>query len=858
MVEFRILGRLSLLGRDGRELRPVLVQPKRVAVLAYLAAGRPRGFHRRDSLLGLFWPELDQEHARAALRQVLHGLRNSLGDGAIEGRGDEEIGLDDRSVWCDAPAFEVAVDAARHADALELYRGDLLEGFFISGAPEFEHWLEDERARLRRRAIEAAWTLAESSRAAGDAALATHWARHAAGLSRDDEGALRRLVALLAQLGDRAGAVQAYNVFARRLAEAYGVEPAAETQALIGAVRAGEIRSQATASPVTAPVAEPTRGAIGETGPPLSMRAVRRRSRVRRWVIGAAVLLTLAAAAAVSTQRRAARLNPDRVVVIPLANRTGDRALDPVGHWAADWITRGLAESGLVEIADAGRYPAERAASPDGAARVAPGPSGFDPASRARQLAVESGSGTAVWGSFYRHGDSLQFAARITDERRGRLLRVIEPVVGDASDPRAAISTLRERVTATLAASLDPKLSAWSGLASQPGSYEAYQAFAAGAAAWERFDGREALEHLYRAVHLDSAYTLALVWAAALHRYVNECEKTDSIARLLSSRQGMARLDRYFLEREVARCHGDLAAVYRASRQMYEASPGSEYMAEQVARDALALNRPREALRILERLHPTRGELRGRTSYYLWLTAAYHWIGDHRRELEAARRAKRQYPNNLATIRHELLALAALGRLGEIRERLDAIHSLPAHGIQRPDAAIRETALELRAHGYREAGGDVFRRAIAGLDSGSTVRRSTETSRYERLKTFYAAGRWNVARTLAEQLVAERRDSVSYRGIFGTLAAVSGDREAAKLADSALADSRNPYLRGLPTYWRACIAAALGERPQAVALLIQADAEGLVFSHRRFLHADPCLEGLRDYRPLQEFLKPKG
>src|SRR2546430_5433144 len=81
VVEFRILGALNLLGPGGRELTPVLAQPKRVALLAYLAAATPRRLHRRDSLVALFWPELDQEHARAALRQALHGLRHALGDG---------------------------------------------------------------------------------------------------------------------------------------------------------------------------------------------------------------------------------------------------------------------------------------------------------------------------------------------------------------------------------------------------------------------------------------------------------------------------------------------------------------------------------------------------------------------------------------------------------------------------------------------------------------------------------------------------------------------------------------------------------------------------------------------------------
>src|SRR5206468_1938006 len=106
MIELSMLGRLSLTGADGREVRGLLGQPRR---LALLAAASPQGFHRRDTLLALFWPELDQEHARAALRQALHVVRDALGADAVASRGDEEIGLDFAQVSCDVAAFERAL-----------------------------------------------------------------------------------------------------------------------------------------------------------------------------------------------------------------------------------------------------------------------------------------------------------------------------------------------------------------------------------------------------------------------------------------------------------------------------------------------------------------------------------------------------------------------------------------------------------------------------------------------------------------------------------------------------------------------------------------------------------------------------
>src|SRR3989454_76433 len=220
-----MLGGLELSGTDGREHRAVLTHPKRVAVLAYLTAATPHRFHRRDSLLGLFWPELDQDHARAALRQALHGLRQALGAEAIASRGDEEATVDERVLWSDVSAFRQAIAAGEGAAALELYRGDFLEGFFLSGAPEFERWVDEGRTQLRRTACQAASALAQRYQDEGDPARAAAYARRALTLSPDDEGLLRRLVALLDGLGDRSGALQAYDGFARKLAEEFEAQP---------------------------------------------------------------------------------------------------------------------------------------------------------------------------------------------------------------------------------------------------------------------------------------------------------------------------------------------------------------------------------------------------------------------------------------------------------------------------------------------------------------------------------------------------------------------------------------------------------------------------------------------------------
>src|SRR5437762_1383411 len=248
MIELHTLGGLDLRDAKGRELRVVLRQPKRFALLAYLAVPTPRGFHRRDTLLGLFWPELDQEHARNALNQAVHVLRDSLGREVITSRG-EELGLASRAITCDVNELELALERDEPSKALELYRGDFLPGFFISDAAEFERWLEGERTRLRERARSAASALTVAEEMSGNLAAAAHWARRNAALAPDSETAVCRLVTLLERAGDRAAALRAHDEFADRLAREYETEPSAETRAVLRAVRA---RANAVSSPTIA------------------------------------------------------------------------------------------------------------------------------------------------------------------------------------------------------------------------------------------------------------------------------------------------------------------------------------------------------------------------------------------------------------------------------------------------------------------------------------------------------------------------------------------------------------------------------------------------------------------------------
>ena len=284
MIRLQTLGFLDLRNGEGSELRAVLAQPKRLALLAYLGVANPHGFHRRDTILSLFWPERDAEHSRAALNRAVYFLRRELGDAVVRSRGDEEIGLDPRHFWSDAAAFDAAVEKHQYREASGLYRGELLPGFFVSEAPGFETWLEGQRARLRECASDAAWTLAKQEEAAGNFALAAEWARKGVELAPFHEAAFRRLLALLERAGDRAGAVHAYARFSHELAKELDLSPSPETRAQIEAIRIrspGPVRTEPGSSP--APPPSPPLPAEPQTG-----------YRGRAWWVGATAVAVLA------------------------------------------------------------------------------------------------------------------------------------------------------------------------------------------------------------------------------------------------------------------------------------------------------------------------------------------------------------------------------------------------------------------------------------------------------------------------------------------------------------------------------------------------------------------------------------
>jgi DNA-binding SARP family transcriptional activator/TolB-like protein len=875
MIELRTLGLLDLRGPDGREVRSVLAQPKRLALLVYLATGAPGGFARRDTLLGLFWPESDDERARGALRQAVRYLRSSLGAGTIVNRAEDELGIAQGTLSCDAVELRAAVARGEHEAALDLYRGDLLEGFFVSDAPKFERWLDGERTALRKLAAGAAWALADRAVDAGDDPAARKWAGRAVELAPHDESGVRRLVSLLDGLGDRAGAVVAYEDFARRLAAELDLEPSPGTRALVDEIRSREEAATVAPDPgwteVAARAPEPRSGippgrpskeaALADPpesehpplpGHPREPQPAARGRASRRPVLtggGVLALIVFTGAFALWSFGRGSEppLDARRIVVAPFENRTGDAALDPVTSMAADWIVQGLAGRGALEV-----VPVTAALA--SARAVGPTAAGAGAAADPRPLARETGAGTAVTGSFYRQADSLYFQARVIDAASGRVLAALEPVGTGVESPLEGIDRLRQRVLLALAPLSDER-DTHVRVATSPPSYEAYRSYVTGFESFVNRDPAGALRYFERAASADSTFHMPAIAAAIMHMNLGGHAAADSVARRVNRfRDDLAPFELATLDMVLGWLAGDNHAAWEASVRQARIAPGSigEY---QVAEQARRLNRPAETVRVLTAMGPERGELRGWLSYWRELADAHHMLGDHRAELRAARQAREHYPGVSEPLVHEVAALAALGRVSEVHARIEERLGSGSRDWPSPGALMSIAARELRAHGRPDAAADLFERSLEWYRAQAAAGGPAVDYRATIGLVLYESGRPEAAGEIYRELVAEKPDHPVVLGNLGAIAARRGDMDEAAAMDARLRELDQAYLWGVHTFQRARIAAVLGDRDRAVELLRAAFTEGAL--HGRHTHLILDLEELRGHPPFDELMRPR-
>jgi DNA-binding SARP family transcriptional activator/predicted ATPase len=225
------------------------------ALLAYLAVETEQP-HRREKLAGLLWPDWPERSARANLRRALANLRQVIGDHRATPPflhiSRQTVQFNSASdAWIDVAAFTDLLQAkglsqqtiGQLEQAVELYRGDFLEGFSVGDSPAFEEWVLLNRERLRRLVMGAFHRLAECHEQYGEYEHALQHTWRQVELDPWRENAHRQLMRLLALSGQRGAALAQYETCRRLLAEELGVEPAAETTRLYEQIRDGKLKA---------------------------------------------------------------------------------------------------------------------------------------------------------------------------------------------------------------------------------------------------------------------------------------------------------------------------------------------------------------------------------------------------------------------------------------------------------------------------------------------------------------------------------------------------------------------------------------------------------------------------------------
>jgi DNA-binding SARP family transcriptional activator/predicted ATPase len=231
---------LTLLGkpRISRDGAPVtgFISAKAQALLFYLAVThRP---HTRETLAGLLWSDMPGTQASKNLRNVLSNLRALLGPHLLISR-DEVAFNTVASYGLDVELFQnsLAGSLAKKNlqllhNAVELYQGDFLEGFYAGEALAFEEWVIGQRARLKDLMVQALHMLVVRHVEREENAAGIDYARRLLVIEPWREETHRHLMLLLTRSRQRSAALAQYETCRRILAQELRVEVMSETTAL--------------------------------------------------------------------------------------------------------------------------------------------------------------------------------------------------------------------------------------------------------------------------------------------------------------------------------------------------------------------------------------------------------------------------------------------------------------------------------------------------------------------------------------------------------------------------------------------------------------------------------------------------
>jgi DNA-binding SARP family transcriptional activator/tetratricopeptide (TPR) repeat protein len=524
MVTLRLLGSVALEGDEG----PVAgrsAQRRRLAILALLSTA-PRQTLSRDRIIGFLWPDADEDRARRLLSESLYVLRKALGEDAVLTPGDD-LRLNPEVIRCDVAAFREAVDRGEFLVAVEVYRGPFLEGFFLSDAPDFEHWADGERARLSRSFGESLRVLAERATEEENVSDAVKWWGRLAGLDPYNAEVATAYMLALDAAGDRAAALQHARIHETLWKEDFGGEPDPAVAALAERLREAPLqplRRLVTAQPSPAepepapadgPSEVPRKAGLSEGGHPEATGGSEG-SRPSPGFLGfqkgiplKPVLLGLPTVAAVVAlllmfPRRASEPIPtppspgrDAVAVLPFSVR-GEPEFSYLREGMVSLLSTALDGAGNLRSVDRYALLASLGGEWDGR-EISP--------EAARRVSRSFGARYFLLGDVVVGGGRLRLSASLYEPGAGPEATPIEVVEGDPEELFRIVDEMAARLLSQMQAGSGRRLSRIAALTTQ--SLPALKAYLEGETEFRATRYDLAYEAFQRAVEADPTFALA-------------------------------------------------------------------------------------------------------------------------------------------------------------------------------------------------------------------------------------------------------------------------------------------------------------------------------------------------------------
>ena len=211
---------------------------KNLALLVYLALSPGRTCSRAQ-ITGLLWPETSEQRARHSLNEALRRLRAGLGAARLQTTGaGENLTLAGNGLLVDALEFD-RLAAADGTKALQIVRGDFLEGFSLDDSNPFETWLHERREHYRARATQLLIQAGEEELNASRPGEAVEYARRALRALPFTETAANLLMRGLTLAGDSSGALAAFAEFRSRLDRELNEDTSVDLHELAERIRSG-------------------------------------------------------------------------------------------------------------------------------------------------------------------------------------------------------------------------------------------------------------------------------------------------------------------------------------------------------------------------------------------------------------------------------------------------------------------------------------------------------------------------------------------------------------------------------------------------------------------------------------------